>query len=120
MQLTVRPVADEIPTTRRQLTRWARQTLAEQQAEDFELMASEALTNAVLHGDRSSLIQVEAWVDNRELCVEVVNQAERFAPPLDRLGVGGMGLPIIEQAAHRWGVEGDKLVRLWFCFATDA
>jgi anti-sigma regulatory factor (Ser/Thr protein kinase) len=116
MQLTVRPIAEEITATRRQFTRWARRRLAEERADDFELMASEALTNAVRHGDGRSPIHAEAWVENNSLCMEIVNRAERFAPPAERAQPGGMGLPIIARAADRWGVEGDQQVRLWFCF----
>jgi len=116
MQLTVPPVVDEISRTRKQLAAWARQRLAEERSEDFELLASEALTNAVLHGDGRSPIQVEAWVENQEVCMQIVNRAERFAPPLYRSGEGGLGLPIIARAADRWGLERDQDVRLWFCF----
>jgi anti-sigma regulatory factor (Ser/Thr protein kinase) len=69
------------------------------------LMASELVTNSVLH--TSGELELALGADHERLHVEVVDHSERM-PELQSPDVeapGGRGLLIIEALADRWGVD---------------
>jgi Histidine kinase-like ATPase domain len=76
------------------------------------LLASELVTNAVLHGrhDGGRPILFEATCDGDHTRIEVRNAGPGFAgaPWV------GHGLKIVDEAADRWGVEHDEATHVWF------
>ncbi len=114
------PLSAEAPRAARvRLRRWCREIAVEQpRCETLELLASELVTNAVLHSDAApdSDIKVRAQADSDTIRVEVVDRGERGRPHLrEPAGVrGGYGLHIVAGNARRWGVELDGETRVWF------
>jgi len=99
------------------LTQWGYPGLSHQ----VTLMASELVTNSVLH--TSGELELGLLLDRDRVRVEVVDRSERL-PALqtpDDEAPGGRGLLIISALAHTWGVEGrgdGKAV--WFEVLLDA
>jgi PAS domain-containing protein/anti-sigma regulatory factor (Ser/Thr protein kinase) len=84
------------------LSQWGHQSLSYQ----VTLMASELVTNSVLH--TSGELELGLILDDDRVRVEVVDRSERL-PTLqqpDDEAPGGRGLLIISALAHRWGVDG--------------
>jgi anti-sigma regulatory factor (Ser/Thr protein kinase) len=84
---------------------------------DAQLMVTELVANAVLHGEDDVSMRVSASSDT--LRVEVRDAGPRFElgalPSPSTEHAGGWGLRIVELLAHRWGVEGQgDRVRVWF------
>ncbi len=113
-------VAESVPVARRSLVDFAvRSGAGDEQAEALRLAASEALTNAVLHGcrDKPCDIEVSAWVVSSELWMLIADdgagvRAGTESPGLG-LGLGLMshvsdGLTIVDRAT------GGTEVRIWF------
>ena len=73
--------------------------------DDAELLASELVTNAVVHGEGS--VTVTVWPGAHGLRVEVSDHG-RGTPRLQieksREAEGGRGLGIVDELATRWGV----------------
>ena len=91
--------------------------VSEARLRDAQLLLTELVANAVLHGgdDVAMVVRVSA----ETMRVEVSNQGAGFAldelpgPSTER--AGGWGLRIVELVSHRWGVERDgNDVRVWF------
>jgi anti-sigma regulatory factor (Ser/Thr protein kinase) len=85
---------------------------------DVMLVASELVTNAVLHSgcfDRH-LLEVEVQFDDDRITVSVRDPglSGRSARPMavERVS-GGWGLRIVEQLAARWGAERQDGYRVW-------
>lgn len=114
------PPTPEAPAAARRLLRDALKLwhwgIPEERA-DTELLASEIVTNAVVHvgGEHSLLLEVvqsDGWVrvsvaDNSSLR-PIVRELEHLRP-------GGVGMRLVEELADRWGVEdhhGGK--KVWF------
>jgi anti-sigma regulatory factor (Ser/Thr protein kinase) len=85
---------------------------------DVMLVASELVTNAVLHSgclDKHRL-KVRAWLDNRHIRISVTDpglsggdaQVAALAP-----SPGGWGLRIVDQLAAEWGSERDDGYQVW-------
>jgi len=75
------------------------------QVDDAELLASELVTNAVVHGAGS--VTVRVWPGPDGLRVEVSDHGGGTPCLQDRLDVeaeGGRGLGIVDGLASRWGV----------------
>lgn len=74
--------------------------------EDAALVASELVTNAILHGGRSVKLAVRV-VDGDELEISVADDLDahpvRRAP--DPARPGGVGLLIVESVGASWGTE---------------
>ncbi|GAA1562677.1 hypothetical protein GCM10009678_52130 [Actinomadura kijaniata] len=104
----------------------ARRTVRERAAEvvadpdlldDVELMAAEAIANAVLHG--TGLIRVTVVVvagDGRRLRVEIRDDGPAGVDAdLRRRGDHGRGLSVIDALAAEWGLEqSPRATHLWF------
>ena len=84
----------------------------------LELLSSELLTNAVLHGSEGGPVALALRVDH--LCVRVSVSDGESAPPVvldsEPSDLHGRGMAIVEAMSQRWGVEnhdeGGKTV--WF------
>lgn len=74
--------------------------------DDAELLVSEVVTNAVLHGGVvGAPISIESTSDG--VRIEVVDPGSMFVPTTkagDLLTPGGLGLGIVESLASRWGI----------------
>ncbi len=97
---------------------WLAELLADElEAETLEtarLLASELVTNAVVHG--KGAITVRAQVHSSSLFVEVVDEGHgfRWVLPEDNLGRGGgWGLSIVAAESDRWGTRPGR-TQVWF------
>jgi anti-sigma regulatory factor (Ser/Thr protein kinase) len=88
------------------------------------LLASEAVTNSVLHGgaDESGAVEVTVTVRGDAVRVEVTDPRGGFRPPPypDDPLAAGRGLPIIHSLARTWGVDGPPGGHVWFELARTA
>lgn len=83
--------------------------------DDCELLASELVTNAVLHARSSSKLRIERRGDHVWVAV---HDASPLAPRVRDYGpsaVTGRGLLLVERLARRWGTETDAHGKyVWF------
>ena len=84
--------------------------------DDARLLASELVTNAVVHSARGSndMIEVFARLGRDRLTIAVhdpgfSNRTPRSPSPDD----DGMGLRIVQELAHRWGMERPDGLLVW-------
>jgi anti-sigma regulatory factor (Ser/Thr protein kinase) len=87
--------------------------------EDVRLLVSELVTNSVRHAGLSASDTIQLRVVRTEdaVRVEVIDPGGGFDAdyePLPRAGGGGIGLYMVRQLAHRWGVARNHLTRVWF------
>jgi two-component sensor histidine kinase len=84
---------------------------------DLCLLASELVTNAILHGDGSNGVVVHLAAAQSLLRVEVSDGGAGFEfsrasePPA---AASGLGLRVLDATASRWGVAGDDGTSVWF------
>jgi anti-sigma regulatory factor (Ser/Thr protein kinase) len=87
--------------------------------DDVILVASELVTNAVVHsgGSPADTIQVRAVLTRTGVSISVQDSGLSGDSPrlqeVDALAAGGRGLRIVKQIAHRWGFEHDRGHRVW-------
>ena len=84
------------------------------QLEDARLLASELVTNAVIHG--RGPVGLTALLDENRLMIEVVDQGDGFEREVREQGlqaVGGNGLNIVDALASRWGIHAGSS-HVWF------
>jgi anti-sigma regulatory factor (Ser/Thr protein kinase) len=117
----VLPAVPRGVTVSRQLVREVCRLLGlDEVAEVAELLASEVVTNSVLHASTACL-QVVVQVDHGHLMVSVADE-DRHPPRLRRPSaeaLGGRGLYLLDALAEDWGVveqAGGKAV--WFVLST--
>jgi signal transduction histidine kinase len=78
------------------------------------LLLSEAVSNAVRHGQPGRAITVSLTRSGPHLRVGVRNRGS-FRPPARHHDTGGWGLVLIQGLASRWGIEvDDTSVETWF------
>lgn len=94
---------------------------------DLMLVASELVTNAVLHSGclSDSTLRVGAWVaPDGMIAISVSdpgNSGESAKPrPAAEFAGGGWGLMIVDQLAARWGTERSDGYRVWAEMAIPA
>jgi anti-sigma regulatory factor (Ser/Thr protein kinase) len=87
-------------------------SLGSEQRADAALMASELVTNAVVHGVGAISLRIDSERD--AVRIEVADEGNVAFPPSPEPGAhGGWGLRIVEHLADDWGVlEGST--RVWF------
>ena len=81
---------------------------------DAKLLASELVTNALMHGQ--GRIEIRAELDENHLLVEVIDEGhgfERIVRKQDFNRVGGRGLHLVDALASRWGIH-DGSSHVWF------
>ncbi|TQM66754.1 histidine kinase-like protein [Actinomadura hallensis] len=82
--------------------------------DDIELMAAEAVANAILHG--TGIVTVTIATDGRRIRVDVTDDGPAqddtdSEPRLDH----GRGLTVIDALADEWGFDqSSRRTRLWF------
>jgi serine phosphatase RsbU (regulator of sigma subunit)/CheY-like chemotaxis protein/anti-sigma regulatory factor (Ser/Thr protein kinase) len=73
------------------------------EAASFELMVSELVSNALVHG--SGAISVEVSRDDGDLRLEVTDDGGSTSPHIEDKAMGGWGLQFVDELADRWGSE---------------
>lgn len=98
--------------------RWVVESFAEEldrrTQRTAELLVSELVTNAVVHG--RGKVEIHARLGQDRLIVEVIDEGPGFAPPVcehDPDTVGGCGLRIVDEEASRWGIR-EGAAHVWF------
>lgn len=79
-----------------------------------QLLVSELVTNAVVHGQGT--ITLKVLTSDQHLLVEVIDQGhgfEREVRQQDFDTIGGQGLHIVDQLASRWGIH-EGTTHVWF------
>jgi anti-sigma regulatory factor (Ser/Thr protein kinase) len=119
--IEVRTVLNPHPTSVGAARRFVRDVLMSRQVagpvvETVELLTSEVVTNAIIHGRSGPVLAVH--VKERAIRVAVGDVSTEL--PVRRLGrlddVSGRGVIIVEQLASAWGVERERngSKRVWF------
>jgi len=88
--------------------------LGVEELDKAELLASELVTNAVLHGEGE--ITLRAALDEDRLLVEVIDEGSGFERCLRKREfgqVGGWGLKLVERESSRWGIN-EGTTHVWF------
>ena len=109
------------PTSVGAARRFVRDVLMSRQVPDgvvdtVELLTSEVVTNAIIHGRSGPQLAVE--IDGPVVRVAVRDRSPEI--PVRRLGrlddVSGRGVVIVEELASAWGVERERngSKRVWF------
>lgn len=99
---------------RRALAGWYGTVLENDELYRAKLLASELVTNAILHGQ--GRIMLRSHIDEDRLLVEVMDEGEGFEHEVRRRDfedVGGRGLSIVESEASRWGIH-EGTTHVWF------
>lgn len=99
---------------RRSISGWLAPALSEYELETMRLLATELVTNAVVHGEGEIILKAHLH-DGRAL-VEVLDQGNGFETTALRRCTGdttGLGLTIVDTEATRWGIQ-DSPTRVWF------
>lgn len=99
---------------RRSLSRWLAEDVERDQLRTAELLVSELVTNAVMHG--RGKITLRAQIDEDRVLVEVIDEGGGFERTLrhgDFDAVGGRGLAIVDAEASRWGIH-EGTTHVWF------
>jgi anti-sigma regulatory factor (Ser/Thr protein kinase) len=92
--------------------------------EDAILVASELVTNAVVHsgGSPADTIRVRAVLARGDVSISVHDPGLSDDVPhlreADGSQASGLGLPIVQQLTRRWGFERDRGHRVWAELAT--
>jgi anti-sigma regulatory factor (Ser/Thr protein kinase) len=109
------PRASEAPgCARLRLEEWFAAELDQAGLGTAKLLASELVTNAVLHG--AGEITLRAALDDDRLLVEVIDQGSGFERVVGEQNfekIGGWGLHIVDTEASRWGVH-EGTTHVWF------
>ena len=109
------PRTREAPRLARQrLDEWLAADLSGQELDDAKLLATELVTNALLHG--CGRIGLRSELDTDRLLVEVVDQGhgfERILRERDFDLIGGQGLNLVDALASSWGIH-DGSSHVWF------
>jgi anti-sigma regulatory factor (Ser/Thr protein kinase) len=99
---------------RRSLEDWLRSMLGDDEMDDVKLIASELVTNAVVHG--RGQIALRAHVDDDRVRVEVIDEGHGFEHVVRRVPfeqLCGRGLAIVDDLAGRWGIH-EGTTHVWF------
>ena len=114
--LTLPPELRSIRTARQFVGERCRQAgLSPERCDDALLLASELVTNAVLHGRSEVCVEVETL--GAVVRVSVFDENSRHPAPVaqDPDALDGRGLALVEALAERWGVEDRPLGKaVWF------
>lgn len=109
--------APEVPGHARALVR--RLNLDEETRSSVELVVSELVTNAVIHGDggRGAPLYVQLTRDGQCVHGRICSQGDTFdwSPhETDLLEPGGLGLQLVDTIARDWGIEKNGCSCVWF------
>lgn len=113
----VAPDARAAAEARHRTVRAARSRIAGDRRMALELLVSEVVTNAVVHGSARDPLRVCVTLDDDAIRVEVANSGAGFVPApraLEPDEVGGWGLYLVERLARAWGVTSGERTKVWF------
>jgi anti-sigma regulatory factor (Ser/Thr protein kinase) len=99
---------------RRALAAWFEEELDGELLHTSQLLASELVTNAYIHGEGE--IELRASLDEDRLLVEVIDGGRGFEHALSTRSldqIGGRGLAIVDAEASRWGIH-EGTTHVWF------
>jgi len=105
---------------RRTVTRHFDGLLQPQRLDDLQLLLSELVSNAVLHGRGEIVLRLQ--LDGSTVRGEVIDHGGGFEHELRVSGpedVGGRGLMLVEHLASRWGVH-EGTTHVWFEMSANA
>jgi|SRR5580704_11683551 anti-sigma regulatory factor (Ser/Thr protein kinase) len=106
------PQAPQI--ARRTVARWLADDVEPEELATAQLLVSELVTNAVVHGIGE--IMLRATLDEDRLLIEVIDEGQGFERTVrqrDFASVGGRGLAIVDAEASRWGIH-EGTTHVWF------
>jgi anti-sigma regulatory factor (Ser/Thr protein kinase) len=95
------------------LASWYAADLPKEELDAAALLASELVTNAVVHG--TGRIQMRADLDENRLRIEVMDEGGGFEHTVREVSfeeLGGLGLLIVDAIASRWGIY-DGSTHVW-------
>ena len=108
---------DEAPARARRLLRQLLGSRLDGELAAAELLVSELVTNAVLHGQREGMNAVALTLEESTEClrIEVTDRGPGFIETELLPGdPGGWGLVVVGEIADRWGIEHARRgVRVW-------
>jgi anti-sigma regulatory factor (Ser/Thr protein kinase) len=108
---------DEAPARARRLLRQLLGSRLDGELAAAELVVSELVTNAVLHGQREGMNAVALTLEESMQClrIEVTDRGPGFTEAeLVPGDPGGWGLVVVGELADRWGIEHAlRGVRVW-------
>jgi anti-sigma regulatory factor (Ser/Thr protein kinase) len=108
---------DEAPARARRLLRQLLGSRLDGELAAAELVVSELVTNAVLHGQRGGMNAVALTLEESTEClrIEVTDRGPGFIEAeLVPGDPGGWGLVVVGEVADRWGIEhAHRGVRVW-------
>lgn len=99
---------------RRALGKWCGAALEPAELHKAKLLASELVTNAVVHG--KGRIILGAHLDEDRVLVEVADEGSGFEHEVGRRDfedLSGRGLLIVDAESRRWGIE-EGTTHVWF------
>ena len=119
--MTGAPFETELPRShdapwlaRKLLAQWFGPDLASDELHRTKLLASELVTNAVLHGQGT--IRLRADLNEDRALVEVIDEGSGFEHEIRQREfdeLHGRGLAIVESESSRWGVH-EGTTHVWF------
>jgi anti-sigma regulatory factor (Ser/Thr protein kinase) len=89
---------------------WIDEYLAERAIEDTvrddaQLVVSELVTNALMHGDGELVLRASVTATAVQVSVTDAGDALPEVLPLDPTRIGGLGLIVVDRVAKAWGVS---------------
>jgi anti-sigma regulatory factor (Ser/Thr protein kinase) len=86
--------------------------------EHVSLVASELVTNSIVHAATSVRVTLEKWQNSLRLVVEDESAAEPVVQEQAAEAEGGRGLHIVNELAQDWGFEKtDEGKKVWAAFS---
>ena len=119
-QHALRAHPSAIAEARRRVRKQLEEVLDPERVVEAQLLASELVTNAVLHADMGEEAEIELNFDvaDRFVRVSVADTGRGFDPekilPRSVDVPGGWGLFLVEALADRWGIDVSPPHRVWF------
>jgi anti-sigma regulatory factor (Ser/Thr protein kinase) len=113
-EATLPRIVDAPQAARRLVREWLPEDLDGETIQSAELLVSELVTNAVVHGRGRLILRGE--LDDDRLLVEVIDDGDGFERTVRQRGVdsvGGRGLAIVDALASRWGIH-EGTTHVWF------
>ncbi|MGH9134281.1 MAG: ATP-binding protein [Ilumatobacteraceae bacterium] len=89
---------------------WVDEFLAEhaiddQLRDDAQLVVSELITNALMHGGGGTVLRASVTGDTVRLAVTDSGDELPEVLPIDPMRIGGLGLIVVDRVARKWGVS---------------
>ena len=104
--LDLPPTSDSVPRARRFVAQELRDSPSD--VETAVLLVSEVVTNAVLHARTSVTLRVEQRPDMVRIEVHDGSPVQLRIHAFSPTAATGRGLRLLDQLAHRWGVDSDS------------